>query len=317
MQSVERSEKEFYAEIRESQENWRKGRQGILSKSWELPWLSSRMDRGFKSTFAGFIDPEFPPVLVAGSVLLAQNNAHKEVVKQVNIPSFAVDRVNDFVSGISILDEWATDYATDYYLKQGKGKLSKAIRYFHSGSLFTPTGRLMRDIGSQAKASEQDFDHAVLSAVFLHDNKAIDNIIQRADFNGLSGLSELALFTTEYSKEEIEKRRQDILPLTAPPTKETPIQNLIRRLKVSGTIGGIVNEPGVAEIILDNWLTAGIFLFSLCGAIAPFALNPIMSLVFNAASLGLTSLKAPTVIHECVHVYAQSNEFRGLRPFFM
>ncbi len=122
----------FYQAIAENQSKWRSEKHGFMH-SHEMPRVSRNIEANMKQVFGGYIDPAYPQVIITRTVLQDTSPERFYIYGGGNYPESMNEKDQPtYDIGIFALNEWATNYATRYYLTQtGKTPLSKPLRQFY------------------------------------------------------------------------------------------------------------------------------------------------------------------------------------------
>src|SRR5947209_7740587 len=108
----------YYQAVAENQRMWREAKRGLM-RSYEMRLFAENVEAKMKHIFSNYIDPSFPRVLIAASLVL--DNPTEAVpyhMLDVRYPeTIREEDQENYVTGMYHLNEWATNYATMHYLK--------------------------------------------------------------------------------------------------------------------------------------------------------------------------------------------------------
>lgn len=310
----------------------------------EMPRVSEKIEQNMKGVFAGHLDPAYPRVIVARRVL-------RDTYSPTETPFFEYDtRYPETVTeedqsaydqGINALNEWATNYATDYYIEHtNKTPLTKPLRKAYAKIADALTGMMyphqiyksMAEVSKFAHAAGQDFNHAVFSGLFHHDFTALNALISQTDTLKTTNLDELAIALgkeTAKASETSKKPFSHLVEATAdgaihsriPPSPEPAFRKTVRRVGESIIVGGTFSIPGLAEVNTAAPLGGTVATAALTTALESAVNHSDVRTALIAGGLGASAafITAATVfpyltIHEAVHAYSASDAYVGFIP---
>ena len=301
-----------------------------------MPRTSQKIEQNMKRIFAGYLNPSYPRVLVARTVLqtdyLPTESPFYNYGWDYRYPETVAqeDRFH-YAKGMYAVNEWATNYATRYYFTHtSKTPLTKSLRQLYTQAADALFGKApyhqaykhMAEVSKAAQATKNNFDHATFQALFQHDFTVLNALIANTPILEATNLDALAVAigkqvvkptkgSTPYYTHLIEKTVGSAVTAVAETPTDSSVKRSFKRTGKSLIQGGQFVMPGVAEVGIAAPIVAPVATI-LEGA----ALGEIeRGLAVGGATLGTTAaIFAFTTIHETVHGYSTSDDHVGLIP---
>lgn len=296
----------FYEASLRNQQHLRESR-GRFFHQPEFKRSARNFDRRFKEVFSRYIDPNFPPQIpifafsadkYIGKFPYEHTAAFPDTVAPKNRDAYGI--------GIRLMNEWATNHATNYYLTHTGSSSSRYIfkrAYAKFGDSMTygefgETYKTMRQIAETAKKEGVDFDDAVFRGLFNHDFSQINQLIEHTSSVSASNIDE---FATEIGTKTLESRRE----------AKRYARRYSRRRRLNDPKGAYF-APGITVQELPSYIN---FIVSL-GGTAALAYLYLPLGVFVGTYATLTGNVIPYMLpyfvtHEFTHAYSASERYVG------
>src|SRR5579864_1278470 len=331
----------YYQAVAENQRIWREAKHGI-GRAHEMSRVSEKIEHNMKQVFSDYIDPAYPRIIVARTVLLDTSAAAATFFNYGwDYPeSIEPEDHQAYANGINALNGWATNYATRYYLEHtSKTSITKSLRRLYGqvgdalgGKAYAhQTYTSMTEVRKAAEAMGANFNHAVFQALFQHDFTAFNDLIAATPTLAATNLDELALALGEQATKPtkltpsnlthfIEIAPNATFASVSPHPADSTFVKSLKRAGDSIITGGEFSVPGIAEVGVG--MQVGASVASGLGVALESALQhgDLRTTVLSTGIVGgATIATAATIlpymaIHESVHAYSASDNYVGLIP---
>jgi hypothetical protein len=334
----------FYQAVEKNQQMWRDEKHGIL-QSHEMPSVSQTVEENMKLVFSGYVDPSYPRVIVARTILQDRSTErfYNYTTDYTYSESMKPEDERAYEIGIFDLNEWATNYATRYYLeKTSKTPISKPLRRFYGQLADTFIGKtsarqtykVMAEVKKLAKARDEDFDHAVFQGLFQHDFTGLNDLIADTTALPAANLEDLAILignggtkkgstgqskgfmhTVDIGMKALPEAIIHSGKYTDPQWKKS-----LRAVGQSVIAGGQFATPGIAEVGFGNLVAAPLLeasVLSIEQAVThtdPTTSAIRMGIAVPAISGVIATFFPFITFHESVHAYSAADNYIGFMP---
>lgn len=304
--------------VRDSQVAWKGLKRSRILRPRQLPILSGLLDSSMKATFAEYIPEDSPPLLFAWSPLIDEPQDAPKYNTELRYPDdLPITDRNRYAGGITQLNELFTDYATVHFITRNSTKhpINYLTGFYAKGFETMNYGHaiasmVMREVIKKSVASDTDFQNAALAGHFQHDFTLLNEIIcasQEVGAKDITGLAVQIGKTLEISNNAESDSIESFPPV---PLWKRQLGRGIRTLLFAGLHG---QQPGIVEIFATSPL-----IFSLLGYTSASIFHagefPRDAIFGTIVTLIAFAQEPFTIIHEAVHGYGASDNFRGIEP---